>query len=71
MAGPMCPKCNIAGIENIYSEESKKESKGGDAWFEVVYCANCGHIYGVFAKHVLTHHVALPTPGIDFQLPGF
>ena len=54
---PKCPSCSTQGIEKIVSQDSKELSKGGDAWFNVVYCENCGHVYGVFAKHVLSHEV--------------
>jgi len=52
MAEPTCPKCNIAGIDNIASKNSTEQSKGGDTWFNVAYCKGCGHVYGVFAKIV-------------------
>ena len=64
MAEPKCPSCNTEGIDRIVSSESKVESKGGDPWFYIVYCDNCGHVYGVFAKHVISYnvtpHIGLP-----------
>ncbi len=57
MSGPKCPKCEIEGIEQIATEESNERSMGGPHWFEVAFCKNCGHIYGVFAKHILSHQV--------------
>ena len=64
MANPKCPSCNTEGMDRIVSSESKELSKGGDPWFYVVYCDNCGHVYGVFAKHVLSHdmspHIGIP-----------
>ena len=57
MADPKCPSCDAQGIEHITSKESDVKSKGGDAWFEVVYCDKCGHVYGVFTKHVLTYEM--------------
>lgn len=49
---PICPVCQIEGIEYIISKESIEKSRIDEAWFDVVYCSNCGHIYGVFAKTV-------------------
>ncbi len=62
---PKCNSCGVEGIEHIISKKSKEESKGGDPWFNIVYCDKCGHIYGVFAKHVLNHEVK-HIPTIDF-----
>ena len=52
MAEPKCPSCNVQGIAYIVSTESEEQSKGGDAWFNVAHCSECGHVYGVFAKIV-------------------
>ncbi len=52
MADPTCPACSAEGIENIVSADSQERAKGGNPWFQVVYCDRCGHIYGVIAKHV-------------------
>ncbi len=52
MAKPTCPECAAEGIEHIVSQDSDEQTKGGDAWFNVAFCNNCGHIYGVFAKIV-------------------
>lgn len=60
MADPKCPECGISGLEHIVSEESKQHSKGGDPWFEVAYCKECGHVYGVFAKVI--HGPSIPIP---------
>ncbi|MBY4676279.1 transcriptional regulator [Marinobacterium arenosum] len=53
MAEPKCPSCAIEGIEHIVSKDSEERARDRNAWFQVVYCNSCGHIYGVFAKHVL------------------
>lgn len=50
MAKPKCPDCGTIGKEHIVSDESDEKSKGGDPWFNIVYCDECGHVYGVFAK---------------------
>ncbi len=50
---PKCPDCGIAGTDYIMSTESQQRSKAGDAWFEIVHCTECGHVYGTFPKIVL------------------
>ena len=50
MAEPKCNECGASGVEHIVSTESNEQSKGGDAWFNIVYCEKCGHICGVFAN---------------------
>ncbi len=52
MAEPRCPSCDTVGIEHIVSADSPTKSKDGMPWFNVVFCGNCGHVYGVLAKHV-------------------
>ncbi|ARP90293.1 transcriptional regulator [Bordetella genomosp. 9] len=47
---PKCPSCDVKGIDHITSADSAQQSNGGDAWFNVAYCNECGHVYGVFAK---------------------
>ena len=64
MAEPKCPSCSVQGIDKIVSHESTQQSRSGDTWFEVVCCDNCGHVYGVFAKHVLSHELHAPMPTI-------
>lgn len=68
MAEPKCPDCGVGGMAHIISEVSDLKSKGGDAWFEVAFCDQCGHVYGVFAKHVLSHEMHIPVPRIN--IPG-
>lgn len=53
MAEPKCPACNVEGIEHIVSKDSKEFSKKGEPWFQVVHCNSCGHVYGIFSKHVI------------------
>ena len=52
MAEPRCPKCEIEGIQHIVTIDSDAKSRDGKPWFDVVHCDNCGHVYGVLAKHV-------------------
>ena len=53
-AEPTCPKCEIKGRGFIEDQKSVQESEGGDPWFVIVFCGNCGHIYGVFPKVILS-----------------
>ncbi len=52
MAEPKCPSCDAVGLEQIVSKESVERAKQGNPWFHVTHCDNCGHVYGVFTKHV-------------------
>lgn len=52
MAQPKCPDCGVTGIEHIVSRESDEQARGGNPWFHVIHCEQCGHVYGVIAKHV-------------------
>ncbi|HEY9135026.1 MAG TPA: hypothetical protein VIM85_04475 [Pseudomonadales bacterium] len=53
MTEPKCPDCAVQGINHLVSKDSTEHSKKRDPWFYVVYCNQCGHVYGVFAKHVM------------------
>lgn len=52
MAEPKCPSCEAIGMQYIVSKDSNEQSKGGDTWFNIVHCSECGHVYGVFSKIV-------------------
>ena len=65
MADPKCPECGITGIEHIVSRDSTEHSRRREPWFYVAYCDNCGHIYGVFPKHVFTQGKP-----VQFVMPG-
>lgn len=52
MAEPTCPNCSIAGVENIVSQPSAEASRHRNPWFEIIFCKECGHIYGMMTKHV-------------------
>ena len=58
--GPKCPSCGIIGIEHIVSDDSTEQSKGGDAWFNVAYCENCGHVHGIFNKISISPTIKMP-----------
>ncbi len=49
---PRCPECGIEGTDEVVSHASGETSRDGTPWFFVAACRACGHIYGVFAKHV-------------------
>ena len=51
MADPRCPSCDVRGMDKIASRPSSEMAKKGQPWFFVAQCTECGHIYGVFAKH--------------------
>lgn len=55
---PHCPACRIAGFDKIVSVDSQQTNHNGDAWFAIVHCAECGHIYGVLAKQVIAQEVS-------------
>ena len=50
IAEPKCPSCGVVGMGYIASKDSLVTSRAGDPWFNIAYCGNCGHVYGVFAK---------------------
>ena len=53
MAEPECPECAAQGVDNI---TSKLTPPGGEYpnpmldIYKVIFCNQCGHIYGVFPK---------------------
>jgi hypothetical protein len=52
MADPKCPACDTSGVEQIDSTPSKEVSRDNTPWYYVTHCGNCGHVYGIFTKHV-------------------
>ncbi|MEM1262554.1 MAG: transcriptional regulator [Pseudomonadota bacterium] len=52
MSEPVCPACKTTGIDNTVSAPITEKARNGSAWFYVAHCAQCGYVYGVFAKHV-------------------
>ena len=57
MAEPRCPDCGTQGMKHIVSRESEERSKNRQPWFLVVHCSDCGHVYGIVAKHVFSQPV--------------
>jgi len=57
MAEPKCPACGVQGIDHIRSAESRERSRARQPWFLIVHCDQCGHVYGVVAKHVFSETI--------------
>ncbi len=51
-AEPKCPDCGVVGTDHLVATDSGERSRDGKSWFNIVHCDSCGHVYGVFAKHV-------------------
>lgn len=51
-AEPRCPKCSIMGMNHIASKNGGASATAGKKFlvstFMVVYCDQCGYVYGVF-----------------------
>lgn len=60
MAEPKCPICEVVGTEYIISVDSVEESGASEAWFNIVHCSECGHVYGVFAKIIHSPKIKHP-----------
>jgi uncharacterized Zn finger protein len=54
MSEPKCPECGVNGIEKIVSRPSKEKSRENTTWFFIAYCDDCGHVYGIFTKHIFS-----------------
>ncbi|MDX1480248.1 MAG: hypothetical protein R3315_01150 [Woeseiaceae bacterium] len=39
-------------MDKIVSKPSRETSRENTPWFFVAFCDDCGHVYGVFTKHV-------------------
>ena len=52
MSEPKCPDCGVVAIDDPTPPDSTEKSKDGKPWFNVVFCDECGHVYGVLAKHI-------------------
>lgn len=52
MAEPKCPACNTHGMDKIASKPSNQVGRDNTPWYYVAHCEDCGHVYGVFTKHV-------------------
>jgi len=52
MAAPKCPECDASGVEKIVSTPSNEKSRANAPWYYIAHCDECGHVYGIFTKHV-------------------
>ncbi len=59
MVEPKCPSCNVQGLDKIVSRDSAEMSLSGNSFFCIAQCADCGHVYGVFAKSVVVGNPSL------------
>jgi len=48
---PRCPKCAVVGIEHVIARKSSSGPARGKQFisspFQVIFCDQCGHVYGV------------------------
>ena len=48
---PKCPQCSVAGVDHIVSRKGGSGSSRGKQFilspFNVIFCNQCGHVYGV------------------------
>ena len=54
-AEPKCPSCGVEGLDKIdfaWSNQRQPPQGQGAAYFKVVYCGDCGHVYGVLNETV-------------------
>lgn len=55
VAKPRCPNplCGAEGVDNIVCDTNSgiRFTKTKNPCFDVVFCAECGHIYGVYSAH--------------------
>jgi curved DNA-binding protein CbpA len=48
---PKCPQCSVVGVDHIVSRKGGSGSSRGKQFilspFNIVFCSECGHVYGV------------------------
>ena len=47
---PKCPQCAAQGVEHIVRQEVVRSNQADP--FYVIFCASCGHIYGMIAQEI-------------------
>jgi len=51
---PKCPQCSVGGTEHIVSRKGGAGSSRGKQFvlapFSVVFCSECGHVYGILGQ---------------------
>ena len=68
MAEPKCNECGPSGVEHIVSTESNEQSKGGDAWFNIVYCKKCGHIWSICKTYFIAWNYSFDAKITEFLI---
>jgi uncharacterized Zn finger protein len=63
IAEPKCPVCGAEGANSFAVTDSVQRARNGDVWFQIVHCAGCGHVYGVYNK--IVHGPTLPVLRAD------
>jgi curved DNA-binding protein CbpA len=48
---PKCPRCSVVGVDHIVSRKGGTGSSRGKQFilspFNIVFCSQCGHVYGI------------------------
>ena len=52
-AEPKCPSCQVEGKKYIVNMASDQKAPGGLARYEIIYCGECGHVYGVYPNFII------------------
>ncbi len=51
---PKCPKCSVVGTDHVVSRKGGAGSSKGKQFvlapFNIIFCSECGHVYGVTAQ---------------------
>ena len=51
---PKCPKCSVVGADHIVSRKGGASGSKGKQFvlspFNIIFCSECGHVYGVTAQ---------------------
>lgn len=51
---PKCPKCSVVGTDHIVSRKGGAGGSKGKQFvlspFNVIFCSDCGHVYGVIGQ---------------------
>ncbi len=53
MTEPKCPECGVVGADHLVAKESKEHTQDGEPCFHIVFCDQCGHVYGVYSQVII------------------
>lgn len=53
---PVCPECKAHGINYMIKKNSLTMDRQNNPEFEVVYCSECGHVYGVLQTVIVNYN---------------